>query len=72
MGQNASPRAQNGLKNLFEHPKWSRNMFGKNEFFAPETLVDPPLAPTVHGPSCPPAPPSGHYSARRARAGHLF
>ena len=29
-------------------------------FFAPGTLVDPPLAPTVRGPSCPPAPPSDH------------
>ena len=27
-------------------------------FFAPGTLVDPPLAPTVRGPGCPPAPPS--------------
>ena len=30
-------------------------------FFAPGTLVDPPLAPTVHGPGCPPAPPSDHW-----------
>ena len=30
-------------------------------FFAPETLVDPPLAPTVRGPGCPPAPPSDHW-----------
>ena len=27
-------------------------------FSAPGTLVDPPLAPTVCGPGCPPAPPS--------------
>ena len=30
-------------------------------FFAPVTLVDPPLAPTVHGLCCPPAPPSDHW-----------
>ena len=30
-------------------------------FFAPGTPVDPPLAPTVCGPGCPPAPPSDHW-----------
>ena len=30
-------------------------------FFAPGTLVDPPLAPAVCGPGCPPAPPSDHW-----------
>ena len=30
-------------------------------FFAPGTLVDPPLAPTVRRPGCPPAPPSDHW-----------
>ena len=30
-------------------------------FFAPGTLVDPPLAPAVRGPGCPPAPPSDHW-----------
>ena len=30
-------------------------------FFAPGTTVDPPLAPTVRGPSCPPAAPSDHW-----------
>ena len=30
-------------------------------FFAPGTLVDPPLAPNVRGPGCPPAPPSDHW-----------
>ena len=29
-------------------------------FFAPGTLVDPPLAPAVRGPGCPPAEPSNH------------
>ena len=30
-------------------------------FFAPGTPVDPPLAPTVRGPRCPPAAPSEHW-----------
>ena len=30
-------------------------------FFAPGTLMDPPLAPTVRGPGCPPAAPSDHW-----------
>ena len=30
-------------------------------FFAPGTLVDPPLAPTVRGLGCCPAPPSDHW-----------
>ena len=30
-------------------------------FFAPGTLVDPPLAPSVRQPGCPPAPPSDHW-----------
>ena len=30
-------------------------------FFAPGTLVDPPLAAAVRGPGCPPAPPSDHW-----------
>ena len=29
-------------------------------FFARGTLVDPPLAPIVRGPGCPPAVPSDH------------
>ena len=29
-------------------------------FSAPGTLVDPPLAPTVRSPGCPPGPPSDH------------
>ena len=30
-------------------------------FFATATLMDPPLAPAVRGPGCPPAPPSDHW-----------
>ena len=30
-------------------------------FFAPGTLVDPPLAPAVRGPGCPPAPRGDHW-----------
>ena len=33
----------------------------KKKIFAPGTLVDPPLAPTVRGPGCPPAVPSDHW-----------
>ena len=32
MGSNASPRAQSGRKNLFEHPKWSTITFSKTHF----------------------------------------
>ena len=44
-------RATHGLKtaekHLFEHPKWSRNNFGKNDFFRPGD----PGGPTA-GPHC--------------------
>ena len=53
-------RVTTGLKDLFEHAKWFGNNFGKNDTFAIGTLVDPPLAPTVRGPRCPPAPPCDH------------
>ena len=33
----------------------------KMMFFAPGTLVDPPLAPTVRGPGCPLGPPNDHW-----------
>ena len=33
----------------------------KINFFAPGTLVDQPLAPTVRGPGCPPAPPIDNW-----------
>ena len=49
-----------GQKHLFEDPKWSRNNFETNYFFAPGTPVEPPLAPTVHGLCCPPATRSDH------------
>ena len=48
-------------KHLFEHPKWSRNNFGKNNFFALGTLVDPPLVPTMRGLAGPPGAPSDHW-----------
>ena len=45
-------------KQLFEHPKWSENMFfKKSHLFAPGTPVDPSLAPTVRGPGNSLAPP---------------
>ena len=43
---------------LFEHPQWSGNTFGKKFFFAPSTMLDPPLAPTMRSPGSPLAPPS--------------
>ena len=46
---------------MCEHPKWSGNNFEKNLFFAPGTLVDPPLAPTVREPGCLPTVPSDHW-----------
>ena len=48
-------------EHLFEHLKWSRNNFGKMIFFAPGTLVHPPLAPTMRGLAGPPAAPSDHW-----------
>ena len=41
-------------------------------FFAPGTLVDPPLAPTVRGLCYPPAPPSDHwYGGQGGSFGHF-
>ena len=39
-------------------PSGLATAFEKNGFFAPRAMVDPPLAPTVRGPGCPPTPPS--------------
>ena len=47
-------------KHLFEHPRWSRNNFGKNHFFRPGDPGGPPLALAGRGPSYPPAAPSDH------------
>ena len=59
------PKHVTMAKHLFEHPKWSRNNFGKVISFAPGTPVDPPLAPTVRGLCCPPAAPSDHWYGGR-------
>ena len=41
-------------------------------FFASGAVVDPPLAPTVRGPRCPPAPPSDHrYRGRGVSLGEF-
>ena len=70
MAQNAPPGLKTAYEHLFEHPKWSRNNFGKNLFFALGTLVDPPLAPTVRGLAGPPAAPSDHwYGGLRVSSG---
>ena len=34
-----------GQKHLFEHPKWSRNNFGKNHLFRPGDLGGPTFGP---------------------------
>ena len=51
-------------------PSGLGTFLGKIIFFAPGTLVDPPLAPTVPGPRCPPAQPTDHwYGALRVSLG---
>ena len=52
-----SKRAKNTCLSI---PNGLRTTLEKIIFFAPGTVVDPPLAPTVRGPSCPAAPPSEH------------
>ena len=42
-------------------PNGLRTTLEKMIFFAPGTPVDPPLAPAVCRPGCPPAPPSDHW-----------
>ena len=49
MAHNAPPRAQNGPKHLFEHPKWSRNNFEKNDFFRPRDPGGPTVGPCARG-----------------------
>ena len=53
-----SKRAQNTCLSI---PSGLGTTLEKMIFFAPGTLVDPPLAPTVRGLRCPPAPPSDHW-----------
>ena len=36
IAQNTPPRPQNGLKTLVRASKWSRNNFGKHDFFSPQ------------------------------------
>ena len=61
-----------GPKRITTGSKWAKNTclsipsglrttLEKKNFFAPGTLVDPPLARAVRGPGCPPAPPSDHW-----------
>ena len=42
-------------------PSGVGTIFEKIIFFAPGTLVDPPLAPTARRPGCPPAAPRAHW-----------
>ena len=53
-----SKRTQNTCLSI---PSGLGTTLEKMIFFAPRTTVDPPLAPAVRGPSCPPAPPSDHW-----------
>ena len=53
-----SKRAKNTCLSI---PSGVGTTLEKMIFFAPGTLVDPPLAPTVRGPGCPPAAPSDHW-----------
>ena len=53
-----SKRAKNTCLSM---PSGLGTTLEKMIFFAPGTLVDPPLAPAVRGPGCPPAPPSDHW-----------
>ena len=53
-----SKRAKNTCLSI---PSGLGTTLEKTIFFAPGTMVDPPLAPTVRGPRCPPAPPSDHW-----------
>ena len=53
----SSKRAKNTCLSI---PNGLGTAMKKIIFFAPGTPVDPPLAPTVRGPGCPPAPPSDH------------
>ena len=54
-------RGQRGLRTVGANGGSTMVPGAKMIFFAPGTPVDPPLAPTAHGPSCPPAPPSDHW-----------
>ena len=53
-----SKRAKNGCLSI---PSGLGTTLEKMIFFDPGTLVDPPVAPTMRGPGCPPAPPSDHW-----------
>ena len=53
-----SKRAKNACLSI---PSGLGTTLEKMILFAPGTLVDPPVAPTVRGPGCPPAPPSDHW-----------
>ena len=54
----SSKRAKNTCLSI---PSGLGTTLEKMFFFAPGTLVDPSLAPTMRGLCCPPAPPSDHW-----------
>ena len=57
----ATTRSKRSKNTGLSNPSGLGTTLEKTIFFAPGTLVDPPLAPTVRGPRCPPAPPSDHW-----------
>ena len=62
-----SKRAKNACLRI---PSGLGTTLKKTIFFAPGTLVDPPLAPAGRGPGCPPAAPSDHrYGGLRVSLG---
>ena len=64
MAQNASLRVKKRAEKTplsIPGPSGLETTLRKIFFFAPGTLVDPPLAAAVRGPRCPPAPPSDHW-----------
>ena len=61
-GRKRASTGSNPAKNTcFSIPSGLGTTLEKIIFSAPGTLVDPPLAPAVRGPGCPPAVPSDHW-----------
>ena len=57
----ATTGSKRPINTCFSIPSGLGTTLEKMIFFAPATLADPALAPTVRGPACPPAPPSDHW-----------
>ena len=59
--KHGTTRSKRAKKTCLSIPSGPGTTLKKMIFFAPETLLDPPLAPTARGLCCPPAPPSDHW-----------